>query len=201
MGAVIVVAVAAAAALKAADAPSWTIVAVGIVGFAAATASFFTLPGLFTSEDRETWEGLLLRGQAIVREVAADDGFYDTLGVETEAEEALAVAGQDQRAHSVYIARDVDSRLTERLETALQSPKTELLILSGPSKAGKSRTLAEGLQRGAAERGCSLLGTSRRWSESRAKARRDGPVDAAPCCGSTIWSRGPSRAVSACSQR
>jgi hypothetical protein len=44
---------------------------------------------------------------------------------------------------SPYVARDID----DQLDRALRNERLVLVIVSGPSKAGKSRTAAEGVRR------------------------------------------------------
>jgi len=65
---------------------------------------------------------------------------YDA-GVAPESPEALAhLPGSDERW---YIERDIDGALEACLRGALDSEKTRLIVVAGPSKAGKTRTLFE----------------------------------------------------------
>lgn len=65
---------------------------------------------------------------------------YD-VGVAPESPEALAYfASSDKRQ---YIERDIDDELRYRLEAARASNETRLIVIAGPSKAGKTRTLFE----------------------------------------------------------
>jgi uncharacterized protein len=80
-----------------------------------------------------------------VRELAAGDGIY-ALGVETEAPEALETAGLGGRSHAPYAPRDIDTRLVERLTAAASLDHVSLIIVLGPSKAGKSRTVLEAVR-------------------------------------------------------
>jgi hypothetical protein len=90
-------------------------------------------------EEREaTW----LLPPAPIRELAAHDAIYQ-LGVETESPEALAAAGLHGVAHAPYVPRDIDGPLTERLRLGAASDGVSLTVISGPSKAGKSRTMLE----------------------------------------------------------
>lgn len=72
---------------------------------------------------------------------AADGRFYE-IGVEAEAPAVLDLLGHPA-SHVPYLQRVVDTRLRQRLEAATQRPGIDLIVLSGPSKAGKSRTLLE----------------------------------------------------------
>jgi tetratricopeptide (TPR) repeat protein len=65
---------------------------------------------------------------------------YDA-GAAPESPEALAfiASGAERR----YIERDIDHRLGACITDALDSEKTRLIVIAGPSKAGKTRTLFE----------------------------------------------------------
>ena len=81
-----------------------------------------------------------------VCEALGSDAMY-RFGVEREAPQALARLGLSPEAHAPYLPRaDADARLRERLRAAAACEGVSLVVLAGPSKAGKSRTLAEALQ-------------------------------------------------------
>ena len=77
-----------------------------------------------------------------LREVAAGELRY-TLGVDTEAPESLELLGIATDRHPLYVPRRADARVRERIEAALREGAAALVVVSGPSKAGKSRTLLE----------------------------------------------------------
>src|SRR4051794_3544625 len=133
---------AAGVLLKIAGAPTWMAIVVAAVGVAAAFARLVLEVLRYRVERREVWDALLVEPPRRVRDLVEQCGFYD-LGVETEAPEALAAAGQADRTHAVYLDRDVDETLRERLRGAASRSGPSLMVVVGPSKAGKSRTLAE----------------------------------------------------------
>ncbi|HEX6153371.1 MAG TPA: hypothetical protein VFZ19_07615, partial [Solirubrobacterales bacterium] len=63
------------------------------------------------------------------------------LGADPEAPSALQKTGQSE--HARYLGRDVDGGLREVLLAAADSSTTEMIVVFGPSKAGKTRTLFE----------------------------------------------------------
>jgi hypothetical protein len=79
-----------------------------------------------------------------VTEALAEDGMYE-VGVELEAREALDAAHLTGR-HAPYVERDVDELLRDRLAAASRTPNASIIVLDGPSKAGKSRTVLEALR-------------------------------------------------------
>jgi uncharacterized protein YegL/Flp pilus assembly protein TadD len=136
------VGVAGAAVLAVAGAPPWLAILVAIVGFVTALARLALEVARQRAESREAWNVLLRRPPEPVAELVASAGFYE-LGVETEAGEALAALGRSDDRHAPYVARDADAELQARLLAASVGDKAELIVLSGPAKAGKSRSLAE----------------------------------------------------------
>lgn len=66
-------------------------------------------------------------------------------GVAPEAPEALAALHRS--TGDEYLTRDVDERLDSELASALRDEEARLIVLAGPSKAGKSRTLFEAMRR------------------------------------------------------
>ncbi|HTA15804.1 MAG TPA: hypothetical protein VK781_13190, partial [Solirubrobacteraceae bacterium] len=59
--------------------------------------------------------------------------------------EAITVVSNGGRPHD-YIPRDRDGRLREMLQGARASDSPKMIVLRGPSKAGKSRTLFEAVR-------------------------------------------------------
>jgi hypothetical protein len=96
---------------------------------------------------REQRRALLRAGEPPLRvaDALAGDGMYKR-GVEIEAPDALRSVGLAAELHAPYLPRpSVDGPLREQLEHAAAAFGATLVVLSGPSKAGKSRTLAEAL--------------------------------------------------------
>jgi tetratricopeptide (TPR) repeat protein len=75
-----------------------------------------------------------------VRDLEADD-----VGVTPEAPEALADLGRLEG--DFYVWRDINDGLDAELEEALRADRTRLIVVSGPSKVGKTRTLFEATRR------------------------------------------------------
>lgn len=135
--------VAAAASLAAAlSAPAGVVIALVAAGLLGA------LGGLVL----KLWHGRVTRREALsrclhvqptsMREAAARDAFY-RLGVEYEAPQALALLQLGPDDHAAYIERTVDAEIETRLRAAAAQPGVHLILVAGPSKAGKSRTLLE----------------------------------------------------------
>ena len=93
-----------------------------------------------SAERRESLEDLLRIPLARVKDLAERDGFY-MLGVETESRKALKALGQT--THARYVPRDADGLIRARLQAGIEAGGVSLVAVSGPSNAGKSRTLAE----------------------------------------------------------
>ncbi|HEY1854337.1 MAG TPA: tetratricopeptide repeat protein [Solirubrobacterales bacterium] len=92
------------------------------------------------AERSERLEEMVPRGVKRVCELDREEA-----GVAPEAPEALA------RLHrstgDEYLTRDVDEQLDLELASALRDEETRLIVLAGPSKSGKSRTLFEAMRR------------------------------------------------------
>lgn len=136
------VTVALAALLPVLGVPQALLIGTDGVGALAATVAFCFRLFQFRVEEREAWEEVLLQPPVLVRDVAVDERFFD-IGVETEAHEALELAGQGHRRHAVYLKRDVDKLVRAKLIEAASGGAPSLVVISGPAKGGKSRTLAE----------------------------------------------------------
>ena len=88
----------------------------------------------------ERFEDTVPRGVKHVSELDREEA-----GVAPEAPEALATLHRP--TGDEYLSRDVDERLDSELASALRDEETRLIVLAGPSKAGKSRTLFEAMRR------------------------------------------------------
>lgn len=144
--------VAVAGVTKSTGGPTWLAIALATLGVAGAVVTF-ALKGLHERAKRRG-EGAALLALPPVRmlDAAASGAFY-RMGVDAEAEEALAALGAEA-AHAPYLERDIDEELRSVLRDALTGRRATLIVLSGRSKTGKSRTL---LEAAAAERGQAWL--------------------------------------------
>ncbi len=88
----------------------------------------------------ERLEEMVPRGVKRVCELDRDEA-----GVAPEAPEALATL--HRLTGDEYLIRDVDEQLDSELASALRDKEARLIVLAGPSKAGKSRTLFEAMRR------------------------------------------------------
>lgn len=123
---------------------SLAISAAAVLAALAALAVAMRQGSVESSEERATlWrEGI---GPRKVVDALAGEGMY-RLGVEIEAPDALQRAGLVGGGHAPYLARGaVDGTLRERLRRAASADGVSLVVVSGPSKSGKSRTLCEAL--------------------------------------------------------
>lgn len=130
-------------------------------------------------EERESeWRLPLLR----MRAITARELFYE-LGVAVEAPDSLALLGVAEGDHPRYIQRKVDGEIRDQLHEVAENAGASLVVVSGPSKAGKSRTLLESAR----------LVLDNAWlispnsAEAVAKLARSGPprrVGSGPC---VVW--------------
>jgi tetratricopeptide (TPR) repeat protein len=134
--------VAAGGAVKAAGGPTWLGIVFAVVGAVGALLALALGVLQVRAERREAHDALWGPRPERVAERVAAEGVYE-LGVEVEAPEALEAAGLGGRSHAPYIERDIDEALRARLKDAAGRDGVELIVLSGASKAGKSRTLLE----------------------------------------------------------
>jgi TPR repeat protein len=132
--------------VKAAGGPTWLAIVVPAVGVLGAVIALALGVAEVRTHRREARAELWRDGRSPrpVNVALADDGMYG-VGVETEAREALAVA-QLTGTHAPYVERDVDGVLRDRLVAASTSHRASLIVLEGPSAAGKSRTALEALR-------------------------------------------------------
>ena len=128
-------------------------------------------------EGRQVSAALLRAPPRRVTDAMQHDGIY-VLGVAPEAQDALRSV-EPQIRHAPYLPRDVDSELEVRLRRAAAKPAASLVVLAGPAKSGKSRTLLEVLRRTLPEAwlleptdGAALANLA---NEERAVARSSGP--------------------------
>jgi Flp pilus assembly protein TadD len=124
--------------------PTWVVVALGAIAILAPIADWLIMGREHGAEIREEQEALLRELPVRVKELSATGGFYE-LGVAPEAPEALEGAGLGDREHAPYVERDIDElELRPALRTAAIKDAPSLIVVYGPSKSGKSRTLLEG---------------------------------------------------------
>jgi tetratricopeptide (TPR) repeat protein len=153
--------------------------AVGVIGALAA----LTLGVLQQrAEGREERDTLWVKPPAKVGELTAGEGIY-VLGVETEAPEALDAADLHGHEHAPYVPREVDRPLRERLRVAATLDAVTLIVLYGPSKSGKSRTLLEAVQETVSD--AWLIGARDAGALARLARGRPPPEIAAGAC--VIW--------------
>lgn len=131
---------AAAVFAKAIGAPAWSALAFALVGVVGALVVLVLVFLHQRKQEIERREAMTLGPAVLLREAASAQRFYD-LGVETEANEALARLGGSPRA--AYVRRDVDAELVRALEQSATRERPSLVVVSGPAKAGKSRTALE----------------------------------------------------------
>jgi tetratricopeptide (TPR) repeat protein len=124
------------------DSLAITFGAVGVVGAVVSLAlGVLQVRAEASEEEAKLWRG----SPRPVRDALMNDGMY-RLGVETEAPEALLTAGLARQSHAPYLPRPaVDAKLRAALVEAAERPGATLVVLSGPAKSGKSRTLLEAL--------------------------------------------------------
>ncbi|HEX7292605.1 MAG TPA: tetratricopeptide repeat protein [Conexibacter sp.] len=109
--------------------------AVGVL-VAVARAAFVVLRA--RARTAEAWRSLLSRPPVRVREMAHSAQYQ--LGVDQESQEVLRLLGDVP--HAPYVDRDVGGPLREALVAARHGDVT-LVVVTGPSKAGKSRLALE----------------------------------------------------------
>lgn len=150
--AAVAVGAAGVAMTKASGASAAVQSAVAAVGVLVALAAVVGAVKYARAEREEDARKIWGDGPRRVADALADEGMYDDLGVETEAPEALDELGLDEEWHAPYLPRrnrfglDVDSELCARMKRAFAGGTgATLVVLGGPSKSGKSRTLLEAL--------------------------------------------------------
>jgi tetratricopeptide (TPR) repeat protein len=124
---------------EAAGASAWLVITLAAVGLAGAVV------GLVLKALHEAAKGAELAAALWARPpLRACDVEIEaySLGVDWEAQEALDALGGDLE-HAPYLERDLDKRLHHELSRAAARPEATLIVVSGRSKTGKSRTLLE----------------------------------------------------------
>jgi hypothetical protein len=114
--------------------------AVGVVG----AVMGFVLKALHESARSHGERASLLAKPPIRVRQAAATGLFYRIGVDAEAAEALAIFGSGEH-HAPYLQHDVDEDLRSALQAASRRDGATLIVISGRSTAGKSRTLMEGV--------------------------------------------------------
>jgi cellulose synthase operon protein C len=136
--------------VKAAGGATWLAVVFAAIGTMGALGALVLGALQVSAEKREAREALWRERPRSVAETLSNDGIY-AVGVETEAREALQAAGLAHRVHAPYVERAIDEPLRARIEQATARDEVTIILVSGASKAGKSRTLLEALRVAAPE--------------------------------------------------
>lgn len=146
LGAALVLVASAGTLIAAANGPAALAVAVAAVGLGAALLGVAVKVQRGRAEEMEEreaeWRLPLLR----MREIVARGLSYE-LGVDPEAPDSLALLGLAAEEHPEYVRRWADGKIRDRLREAAADGGASLVVVSGPSKAGKSRTLLEAAHR------------------------------------------------------
>jgi hypothetical protein len=131
----------AAALATVAGAPLWLTIALtclAVLGGISAVVLHF----LRERERRREERASLWRQPPTRVSEAAEKGLFYELGVEFEAGEALAALNSSP-THAPYVTRDVDAEIRSTLRAAAARTRPTLVVVSGASKTGKSRTALE----------------------------------------------------------
>src|SRR6185312_124102 len=89
------------------------------------------------AEEAEEWASGSRLPPLRMREVVARGLAYE-LGVDPEAPDSLTLLGLAEGGHPEYVPRRVDGEVLDRLREAAEGAGASLVVVSGPSKAGKS---------------------------------------------------------------
>jgi len=133
----------AAAGVQAIGASVWVSVLLTCFGVVAALIRVTAVSVAERSRIREAAIAPLVRAPIPVSQLRAAD-MYD-LGVDLEAHESLKALDIEQD-NAPYVARDCDRDLREDLAHALRHDEATLVVVTGHSKAGKSRTALEAIR-------------------------------------------------------
>lgn len=146
LGATLVLVASTGTLIAAASGPAALAVAVAAVGLGAALLGVAVRIQRGRAEEMEKrkseWRLPLLR----MREIVARELTYE-LGIDPEAPDSLTLLGLAESEHPEYMSREVDGKIRDRLREAIEDGGASLVIVSGPSKAGKSRTLLDSARR------------------------------------------------------
>lgn len=144
-GAAVGVVAALGVLFRAIGAPTGVVVACAIT---AATGAAFALLAWFRHDRAQAQERAAREWSEPIRIGDAQSrGHFYELGVETEAPQAIDALSGGNSVPTAYRWRRVDEELDRRLGAASGTHGTHLIVLAGPSKAGKSRTLLEAAAR------------------------------------------------------
>lgn len=141
-GAVFLVFSAATPIANAAGASGWLVIALLTIGAISAMTGLALKWGHERARRREADERLLSFPPMRMR-VAATNGTFYKIGVESEAPHSLQLMGLGPTDHAPYLRRSADSQLQLMMNDAVARGGVHMIVLAGPSKAGKSRTLLE----------------------------------------------------------
>jgi tetratricopeptide (TPR) repeat protein len=127
---------------KAAGAPSWVLIALASVGALGGVLHVGLVTGSDRARDRELHDARFVEAPRSIRTMTRRQLY--TLGVDHEAPEALEQLGVSGTSIA-YQPREVDDLLRPALVNACQSNGARLIVLTGSSKAGKSRCALEAM--------------------------------------------------------
>jgi Flp pilus assembly protein TadD len=138
--AIVGVLLAAGGLAKALGTPTWVPVVLTGIGLGAAILEAVVVGGQDRAETREQRRAWLREEPLRIRDLTRDQ-LYD-LGVDREAPEALQLLGIPGIS-AAYEPRDADRDLRDALRKASARNGVELIVVTGRSKAGKSRCALE----------------------------------------------------------
>jgi tetratricopeptide (TPR) repeat protein len=154
----------------ASGAPGWAVATLLAVGVAVALSGVVLRWRNQRDGPRRQLSREMRVAPARVASAVKAEGSY-VLGVDTEAPAALDALQLAQGSHPAYLPRLIDEELRKRLHDAGQHDDVSLIVVSGRSKAGKSRTLIHNLSQALSDAWLLTPKTSR----ALARLARDGP--------------------------
>jgi tetratricopeptide (TPR) repeat protein len=125
---------------RAAGAPAWVMIALAAIGVVGAVLKVVLVSGSERARDRELRDARFAEPPRAIRTMTRTQLY--ALGVDGEAPEALAELGVSDTSIA-YQPREVDELLRPALVNACRSGGARLVVLTGRSKAGKSRCALE----------------------------------------------------------
>ncbi len=139
LGAILALIGTAGALMTAAGGPAVATVSIAMLGFGGASLGvLLRVQQARTREIDERRTGWHLPPLRMAEMV--DDATLYEIGVDHEAPDSLKLLGVLADGHPEYVPRGMDGQLRERLQEASTETRASLVVVSGPSKAGKSRT-------------------------------------------------------------
>ena len=132
--------VAAGTVSTAAGGPTWLLIVLAAAGLLIVAVQVLVAWRHKRALEEELWRSVIDDPRPLAGLTSAD--LY-SIGVEEEAEASLQLIGERERAS--YRARDCEVRLREDLAEALERSEATLIVVTGHSKAGKSRIALEAL--------------------------------------------------------